>query len=94
MERALRPVINLDLFGVCPRFIFELPGGYDEVEERDRRLVDGGREGPFLKHFEPVTPGVFTGNGAVFLFEETIVVFLAVADAGEGELFVLHRISE
>ncbi|MDR1220733.1 MAG: hypothetical protein LBK73_14130 [Treponema sp.] len=43
-ERDTGLVVNLDLFGACPRFAFELFGGREEVERRSRRLADSRQE--------------------------------------------------
>jgi hypothetical protein len=60
-------------------------GGHKEVGQRDKRLAGGGQEGLFLKPFEAVIANVFTDDGAVFLFDETVAVLLAVPAAGEGD---------
>jgi hypothetical protein len=79
LEGALRVIVNLDFFGAHPCFAFEFFGGYEEVEQRNQRLAAGGQEGLFLKPFEPVIAGIFTNHSAVFLFNEAVVVFLAVS---------------
>ena len=84
-EGAPGLVVSLDFFGARPRFAFELLGGHEEVKKRDQRFIDGGQKRLFFKPFEPVVPGVFTDNRAVLLLYETVVVFLVVAAAGEGD---------
>jgi hypothetical protein len=66
VEGASRFVVDLDFFGVGPRFALEPLGGHEEVQEGGQRLAGGGQEGLFLKAFEPVIANVFTDNGAVF----------------------------
>jgi hypothetical protein len=48
-------------------------------------LKDGGEEGLFLKPFEAVIANVFTDDGAIFLFDEAVVVLLVVPAAGERD---------
>jgi hypothetical protein len=50
-----------------------------------RRGTRGGQEGLFLKARKPFIADIFTDDGAVFLFDETVVVFLVVTAVGEGE---------
>jgi hypothetical protein len=88
LERASGFVIDPGFFGASPGFAFEFLRGHEEVQEGNRRPVDGGQEGLFLKAREPVITGVLADHGAVFLFDEAVVVFLVVAAAGEGDKFV------
>ena len=85
MERAFRIVVNLDLFGADSGFAFELLGRHEEVEQGNQRLIDSGQEGLFLEPLKPVIADILADNGAVFLLDETVVVFLVVAASGKGD---------
>jgi hypothetical protein len=87
-EGAAGLVVFLDFFGSNPDFAYELLGGHEEVKEGDQGDIDGGEEGLFLKAREAVVTGIFADDGAIFLFDETVVVFLMVAAAGKGERFI------
>jgi hypothetical protein len=65
-------------FGADPGFTCELFGEHGEVEQKDRRAVDGGQEGLFLEPFKPVIARIFADDDAIFLFNETVVIFLVV----------------
>jgi hypothetical protein len=80
-------VIDLDFFGSYSDFVFKFLGRHEEVTEGCQEGIDGGQEGLFLKAREPVIADVFADDGAVFLLHETVVVFLVVAAACEGEGF-------
>jgi hypothetical protein len=85
LERASRLIIDLDFFRAGPGFAFELLGGHEEVEERNQGRIHGGQEGLFLEACEPVITDIFTDDGAVFLFDEAVVIVLVIAAASEGE---------
>jgi hypothetical protein len=88
LEGATRLVIGFDFPGAGSDFAFEFLGGHEEVQEGDQGFVDGGQEGLFLKALEPVIAGVFTDDGAVFLFDEAVIVFVVVPGTGEGESLI------
>jgi hypothetical protein len=48
-------------------------------------VVNGGKAVPEGLPFKTVVADVLPDDGAVFLFNETVVVFLVVAGAGEGD---------
>jgi hypothetical protein len=87
LERAPRFVVDLDFFGAYPGFTLELLGRHEEVQERGQMSIQDGQEGLFLKARKPVIAHIFPDDGAVFLFNEAVIVFLMVAAAGEGDLF-------
>jgi hypothetical protein len=91
LERTPRFVVNLDFFGADPGFAFEFLNRPEEVKEGDQRCIHGGQEGLFCKALKPVIADVFTDDGAIFLFDKTVVVFLAAA--GEGIFSAAYQIS-
>jgi hypothetical protein len=91
LEGAFGIVIDLDFFGADSGFAFEFPGGHEEVKKRDKRLIDGGQEGLFLKALQPVAAHIVAHDGAVLLLYEAVVVHVTVAAAGAGEGEVLLR---
>ncbi|MDR0374711.1 MAG: hypothetical protein LBH85_03200 [Treponema sp.] len=78
MKGEPRFVTSFDFPGSDSDFVFEFLGGHEEGQEGSQCLVDGGQDGLFLKALEPVIARVFTDDGAVFLFDETVVVFVAI----------------
>jgi hypothetical protein len=78
LEGASRFLVDFDFPGADPGFAFEPLGGHEKVKQGDQRCIDSGQAGLFLKPFEPVVADIFTDDGAVFLFDETVVVFLVV----------------
>ncbi|MDR2595813.1 MAG: hypothetical protein LBC76_00690 [Treponema sp.] len=46
---------------------------------RNQRLIDGGEESLFLNPLKAVIADIHTDNRVVFLFDKTVIVFLAIA---------------
>jgi hypothetical protein len=60
-------------------FAFKLRGGHEKIEWRDKAAVYGGKALPQDISFKAVVADILMDEGAVFLFDETVVIFLAVS---------------
>jgi len=63
-------------------------GGHEEIEQGNQRLIDSSEDGLFLDALEAVISNIFTNNGAIFLFDETVVVFFMVPASGKRDAVV------
>jgi hypothetical protein len=52
-------------------------------------FVDRGEEGLFMEPLKSVIANILTDNGAGFLFDETVVGFLAVTASGKRDAVIL-----
>ena len=89
LERAARLVVDPDFFRTDSGFTFEFLGRHEEVEQGDEREIDVCQEGLLLEPLKAVIADIFTDDGAVFLLDETVVVFPPVAASGKGDTFTL-----
>jgi hypothetical protein len=85
LEGCPRFAVRFDFPGSDSDFAFEFLGGHEEVPYGNRRLIDCGREGMFLKPFEPAVTDAGTDSRAVFLFNEAVFILIAVPRPGEGD---------
>jgi hypothetical protein len=72
-------VVFFDLFGTGLYFAFKLHGGHEEVEEWYQRAINPGKAGLEGGPFHAVIADILADNGAVFLFDEAVVIFLVVS---------------
>jgi hypothetical protein len=61
---------------------------HEEVEERNQRKIDIGKQGLFLNPLKPVIAHVGADNGAVFLFNEAVVILLLAAASCKGDMVI------
>jgi hypothetical protein len=87
LKRASRLVVYLDFFGSRPDFTFEFLGRREKIERRYQRGIHVRKERLFLKPFKAVIAGIFPDDRPVFLFNETVVVFLVIPLTGERDVF-------
>jgi hypothetical protein len=59
--------------------------GMKKLRRGDHVAVDGGVTGLEGIPLKAVVGGILPDNGAVFLFDETVVVFLVVSRPGKGD---------
>jgi hypothetical protein len=76
LKRASRLVVYLDFLGSRPDLAFEFLGRHEKIERRYQRGIHVRKERLFLKPFKAVIAGVFPAGRPVFLFKETVVVFI------------------
>ena len=85
MKRAFRIIVYLFLFGTDSGFAFKFLGRHEKVEQGNQRPIDGIQEGLFFNPLKPVITDIFPDHGTVFLFNETVVIFLVVAASGKRD---------
>ncbi|MDR1315679.1 MAG: hypothetical protein LBK13_02295 [Spirochaetales bacterium] len=72
-------VIFFYLFGTNFYLAFKFHGGYEKIEQGDQGEVNVGKAGLEGCPLKTAIAGVPADNGAVFLFNKAIVVFLVVS---------------
>jgi hypothetical protein len=77
--RTTGSVIFFYLFRTDFYLAFKFHGGYEEIEKGRQEAVDLGKAGLEGCPLKTVIADVLTDNGAVFLFDETVVVFPMVS---------------
>ena len=86
LEGTSQFVVDPGFFGTHAGFAFL--GRHEEVKQRYQRRIHGGQERLFLNATEAAVAEVFPDDRSVFLFDETVVIFLVVTAAGEGDIFL------
>jgi hypothetical protein len=74
-----RFVVDPDFPGACSGFACEFLSRHEEVKQGCQRLVDGSQKCLFLKPLKAAAADVFADDCSVFLFDETVVIFLMVS---------------
>jgi hypothetical protein len=84
LEGCPRFAVRFDFPGSDSDFAFEFFGGHEEVHEENRGLIDCGREGMFLKPFEPAVTDAGTDSRAVFCSTKRLPFLLRFRDRVKG----------
>jgi hypothetical protein len=76
------------VFRADPGFREEAAGGNKEVEERAEGAVEDGKGVAFSGSIETIVPGIPADDVSIFLFSETIIIFVTGTAVGEMEHFL------
>jgi hypothetical protein len=84
LVEALRLVVDLTYPGTHPALVNEFYSRQEIIQEGTQGAVDPCEGLVFPGSVEPAIPHIVLDTGKIFLFDETVVIFLIGPGSGEG----------